>query len=69
VHLQAATTDSGDYINANWIAETGINRYIAAQGPLPQTVPHFLQMVHENKVNVIVALTKLAEKDADGTWQ
>jgi protein tyrosine phosphatase len=68
VHLQAATTESGHYINANWIAETGCNRCIAAQGPLPQTVSHFLQMVHENKVAVIIALTKLEEKDSEGNW-
>jgi|688.fasta_scaffold1539124_2 protein tyrosine phosphatase len=33
------------------------------QGPLPHTVPHFLQMIVENKVKIIVMLTKLKEKN------
>ena len=40
---------------------------IAAQSPLAQTVEHFLQMVQENGVSVIVTLTRGEEQDADGT--
>jgi protein tyrosine phosphatase len=36
--------------------------FIAAQGPLDHTVQHFLQMILENKVKIIVMLTKLREK-------
>ena len=42
-------------------------RMIAAQSPLAQTVEHFLQMVQENGVSVIVTLTRGEEQDADGT--
>ena len=55
-----------DYINASLIAIGGTNKFIAAQGPLPDTVGHFLQMIAENKVKIVVALTKLVEKDSNG---
>ncbi len=37
-------------------------RFIASQGPLEHTCPHFWQMVAENEVNLIVMLTKLKER-------
>ena len=56
-----------NYINASWIknekSEAEFPTFIAAQGPLAHTIPHFLQMVVENKVKVIVMLTKLTEVD------
>ena len=56
-----------DYINATWIKNEQLKHhlptFIAAQGPLPQTVPHFLQMIVENKVKIIVMLTLLKETD------
>ena len=58
--------DSDDYINASWINNGGTIKFIAAQGPLPTTVPEFLRMIAENKVTTIVGLTKLIEKDANG---
>ena len=59
-------TEGIDYINASWVATGGIHKFIASQGPLPASVSHFLQMIHENKVTVVVALTKLIEKDTNG---
>jgi protein tyrosine phosphatase len=56
-----------DYINASWIKKEKpglpLPRFIAAQGPLPQTNPHFLQMIIENKVKIVVMLTKLSETE------
>ena len=37
--------------------------FIASQGPLPNTITHHLQMLHENKVDIVVMLTNLKEKD------
>ena len=51
-----------DYINASWI-----NGQIAAQGPLPNTVPHFLQMLLEQKIQLLIMLTKTEEVLKDGT--
>ena len=64
VHL-TSTAHYGDYVNASWI-NAGNFRVISAQSPLPQTVEHFLQMVQENGVSVIVTLTREEEQDADG---
>ena len=55
-----------DYINASWINNNifleSLPTFIAAQGPLPQSRSHFLQMMMENKDKVIVMLTKLKEE-------
>ncbi len=64
--LRQESADDSDYVNASWITTAGSRRFIAAQGPLLETVPHFLQMIQENQVPVVVALTKLTEKDTDG---
>ena len=40
----------------------GRKTFVAAQGPLKETVPHFLQMILENKIKCVVMLTKLKEK-------
>ena len=54
-----------DYVNASWITHSlsrGSRTFIAAQGPLKETVRHFLQMILENKIKCVVMLTKLKEK-------
>ncbi|XP_023707598.1 tyrosine-protein phosphatase non-receptor type 4 isoform X2 [Cryptotermes secundus] len=58
---------SGDYINANYvnmeIPGSGIiNRYIATQGPLPNTVVDFWQMVVEAQSTLVVMVTPLVER-------
>lgn len=55
-----------DYINASWINNNvflpSLPTFIATQGPLLHTVPHFLQMIIENKVSIILMLTDVEEK-------
>nr|CAI5859650.1 unnamed protein product [Callosobruchus analis] len=54
-----------DYINANHVTmcEAGVtNRYIATQGPLPNTVDDFWQMILEQDCDLIVMLTTLSER-------
>lgn len=64
VHLKSETR-YGDYVNASWI-NVGKNKVISAQSPLPLTVEHFLQMVQENGVSVIVTLTREEEQGDNG---
>uniref|UniRef100_A0A674EIJ4 protein-tyrosine-phosphatase n=1 Tax=Salmo trutta TaxID=8032 RepID=A0A674EIJ4_SALTR len=56
--------DQEDYINASHITvRSGVClRYIAAQGPLPQTCTHFWQSVWEQHTHTIVMLTTLTER-------
>ncbi|KAL0985363.1 hypothetical protein UPYG_G00155960 [Umbra pygmaea] len=59
--------DKEDYINASHITVSppvsGVClRYIAAQGPLPQTCTHFWQSVWEQRTNTIIMLTTLTER-------
>ncbi|KAM7383508.1 hypothetical protein PAMP_003154 [Pampus punctatissimus] len=56
-----------DYINASHITVappvSGVClRYIAAQGPLPQTCTHFWQTVWEQQSHTIIMLTTLTER-------
>ncbi|XP_068180510.1 tyrosine-protein phosphatase non-receptor type 3 isoform X2 [Antennarius striatus] len=56
-----------DYINASHITVTPpvsavCLRYIAAQGPLPQTCTHFWQCVWEHQIHTIIMLTTLTER-------
>lgn len=56
-------TDS-DYVNANWVG--GLlpgtqKQYIAAQGPLENTIGDFWQMIAEQDSSVIIMLTRLIE--------
>ncbi|XP_074539510.1 tyrosine-protein phosphatase non-receptor type 3 isoform X1 [Halichoeres trimaculatus] len=56
-----------DYINASHITVappvSGVClRYIAAQGPLPQTCTHFWQTVWEQQTHTIIMLTTLTER-------
>lgn len=64
VTLQQVNEGEGesDYINANFLdGNKQRNSYIAAQGPLDNTVAEFWQMVWEQNVHVIVMLTRLQE--------
>ena len=61
-----ANTDLGDYVNASWIFNSPDMKIIAAQSPLPRTVPHFLQMIQENNVSLVVTLTKENEEQDGG---
>ncbi|XP_072444944.1 receptor-type tyrosine-protein phosphatase H-like isoform X2 [Chiloscyllium punctatum] len=55
-------SDILDYINANYMpGYRSSNEFIAAQGPLPNTVPDFWRMVWEQKTDVIVMLTNCTE--------
>ncbi|XP_055020251.1 tyrosine-protein phosphatase non-receptor type 3 isoform X2 [Boleophthalmus pectinirostris] len=56
-----------DYINASHITVappmSGVClRYVAAQGPLPQTCSHFWQSVWEQKAHTVIMLTTLTER-------
>lgn len=56
-----------DYINASHITvappvSAVCLRYIAAQGPLPQTCSHFWQAVWEQQIHTIIMLTTLTER-------
>ncbi|KAK3108379.1 hypothetical protein FSP39_006663 [Pinctada imbricata] len=67
VILKDPSGNSGDYINANYvnmeIPGSGIvNRYIAAQGPLPKTCTDFWQMVWEQHSSLVVMLTTKVER-------
>ena len=57
-----AEIDGSDYINASWITD---KMEIATQGPLPNTVVHFLQMICEQKIDIIVMLTKTVEENVN----
>nr|XP_054768051.1 tyrosine-protein phosphatase non-receptor type 4-like isoform X2 [Lytechinus pictus] len=59
--------DTGDYINANLInmdipGFDLVNKYVAAQGPLPNTVNDFWYMVWEQRSTLIVMLTTNVER-------
>ena len=61
VELKEPIDEDVDYINASWI-----NGQIAAQGPMPHTTPHFLQMLIEQKIQMVIMLTKTEEALKDG---
>ena len=42
--------------------------FLASQGPTKLTNPHFLQMVHEQKADAIVMLTRLVETVGQGIF-
>ncbi|XP_058528285.1 tyrosine-protein phosphatase non-receptor type 3 isoform X1 [Ochotona princeps] len=58
---------SEDYINASYVnmeipSANLVNKYIAAQGPLPHTCAHFWQVVWDQKLSLIIMLTTLTER-------
>jgi len=62
VKLNALVDGDGDYINANYVGcEKLRRRYILTQAPLPNTMNDLWRMVWQEKVPVIVCLTKLSE--------
>ncbi|ETW87664.1 hypothetical protein HETIRDRAFT_448126 [Heterobasidion irregulare TC 32-1] len=57
-----AEEDSDDYVNASYVQPLGTRkRYIATQGPLPETFTDFWTLVWEQNVHVIVMLTREVE--------
>lgn len=63
----ASPKDGDGYINANFvnmeIPTSGIvNRYIAAQGPLPHTTADFWRVVWEQLATTVVMLTATVER-------
>lgn len=67
VELQDARLGQGDYINASYIVPSyDIPRvYIAAQGPLRNTIVDFWRTVVEQNVPLIVCLTPETEKELE----
>ena len=73
-HNRVVLTGShGDYINASLLSSKETSRphwsYIATQGPLAHTSPHFWQMVLQQHSAVIVMLTQVSEKQVEKCWQ
>ncbi|XP_050003681.1 tyrosine-protein phosphatase non-receptor type 7 [Alexandromys fortis] len=60
---RAQSQEDGDYINANYIrGYDGQEKvYIATQGPMPNTVADFWEMVWQEEACLIVMLTQLRE--------
>lgn len=68
VRLQSIPPGDNDYINANRVSgPDGHPGYIATQAPLPDTAPHFWQMVYESASPVIIMLTRQHEDHCDMT--
>lgn len=62
VKLIDVAPGDNDYINANRVTgHHGHPGYIATQAPLPETTPHFWQMVYESVSPVIIMLTREQE--------
>ncbi|XP_042538288.1 LOW QUALITY PROTEIN: tyrosine-protein phosphatase non-receptor type 7 [Dipodomys spectabilis] len=60
---RAQSQEDGDYINANYIRgyDGQEKAYIATQGPMPNTVADFWEMVWQEEVRLIIMLTQLCE--------
>ncbi|NXC25364.1 PTPRJ phosphatase, partial [Campylorhamphus procurvoides] len=63
VKLSNQSPGTSDYINANYMPGYNSKKaFIAAQGPLPNTVEDFWQMIWEKNIYSIVMLTKCVEQ-------
>ncbi|NXR57838.1 PTPRJ phosphatase, partial [Rhadina sibilatrix] len=63
VKLSSQSPGTGDYINANYMPGYNSKKaFIAAQGPLPNTIDDFWQMIWEKSIYSIVMLTKCVEQ-------
>ncbi|NWR49045.1 PTPRJ phosphatase, partial [Regulus satrapa] len=63
VKLSNQSSGAGDYINANYMPGYNSKKaFIAAQGPLPNTIEDFWQMIWEKSIYSIVMLTKCVEQ-------
>ncbi|KAF1413558.1 Receptor-type tyrosine-protein phosphatase eta, partial [Spheniscus magellanicus] len=63
VKLSAQSSATDDYINANYMPGYNSKKaFIAAQGPLPDTVEDFWRMIWEKSIYSIVMLTKCVEQ-------
>ncbi|NWH97406.1 PTPRJ phosphatase, partial [Tichodroma muraria] len=63
VKLSNQNSGTGDYINANYMPGYNSKKaFIAAQGPLPNTIEDFWQMIWEKSIYSIVMLTKCVEQ-------
>jgi len=55
-------TQDEEYINANYVNMNEDSRqWIAAQGPLPQTLTHFWRMIYESNCRLILMVTQTTE--------
>ncbi|KAE8605901.1 hypothetical protein XENTR_v10010508, partial [Xenopus tropicalis] len=62
VKLSAPNHQTEDYINANYMPGYMTSReFIAAQGPLPNTVTDFWRMIWEKNISAAVMLTRCVE--------
>ncbi|NXC56730.1 PTPRJ phosphatase, partial [Aleadryas rufinucha] len=63
VKLSNQNSGIGDYINANYMPGYNSKKaFIAAQGPLPNTIEDFWRMIWEKSIYSIVMLTKCMEQ-------
>ena len=62
-----------DYINASLLTSkqgaVPAWSYIATQGPMAHTSAHFWQMVMQQRVSVVIMLTRVSEKQVEKCWQ
>ncbi|XP_063145438.1 receptor-type tyrosine-protein phosphatase eta [Candoia aspera] len=72
VKLSVQNHPVDDYINANYMPGYNSKKeFIAAQGPLPNTVHDFWRMIWEKKIYTVVMLTKCIEQGrtkCEGYW-